>query len=135
MGGIRRLEMEGDILLDIEREQKLIDLKPLNGNYTCSNTCFGSQHIARWLDCFMIHESFFLYRLAFETNILLAYGFDHWTFSLIVDITNPALLKPFHFEKFWLDNKEFQDIVENFSITCGSIMYHFQQNPKKKKIK
>ena len=63
-------------------------------------------------------------------NILPTAGSDHWTICLNWDWKDAILSKPFRFEQFWLEHKDFKDLVSQWWQELvpppGIVMYHFQ---------
>ena len=71
--------------------------------------------------------------------VLPANGSDHWPISLHWDGTGSPRGKPFRFESFWMEHKDFKDLVgqwwQEFVPPPGTIMYRFQQKLKSLKLK
>ena len=47
-----------------------------------------------------------------KENVILTAGSDHWPVCLSWEGVADQLLKPFHFEKFWLEHKDFKGLVK-----------------------
>ena len=77
IGGSWRLDQDSDTLLDIERNQHLIDVKLIDRNYTWSINRSGSQHITCHFDRFLVSKSLYMSGVDLETNILPTHGSDH----------------------------------------------------------
>jgi hypothetical protein len=45
-----------------------------------------------------------------EANILPKLGSDHWPVQLWMDMIATPKLKPFHFEKFWINHPDFPEL-------------------------
>jgi hypothetical protein len=73
-----------------------------------------------------------------EANILPKVGSDHWSVSLCLDTGAMPKLKPFRFEKFWLNHLDFQNLSKSWweqaEIDHGTCMYKFQQRLKNFKV-
>ena len=61
-------------------------------------------------------------------------GFDHWLVCLVWDGTGPPIRRPFRFEQFWLEHKDFKSLAhqwwEDMDTPRGTQMYQFQQKLK-----
>ena len=47
-------------------------------------------------------------------DVLLAACFDHWPIILSWDWSCPPMGKPFHFEHFWMEHRDFKDFVSKW---------------------
>jgi len=72
-------------------------------------------------------------------SVLPSVGSDHWPISLQWDWSSEALRKPFRFEQFWLEHKDFKDLVGQWwkeaSIPEGTNMFCLQKKLQALKIK
>jgi hypothetical protein len=134
MGGTKRLDQDSGKFITLIDQLNLIDIETRNGIFTWSNHRSGHQHVASRLDRFLISESLLLDDLVLEANILPKDGSDHWPVSLWLDIGAMPKLKPFRFEKFWLNHPDFQNLSKTWwrqaEIDHGTCMYKFQQRLK-----
>jgi len=72
-------------------------------------------------------------------SVLPSTGSDHWPISLHWDWSSEPLRKPFRFEKFWLEHKDFKDLVAHWwketSTPEGTNMYYLQKKLQALKAK
>ena len=68
------------------------------------------------------------------TEVLPAVGSDHWAICLRWDWSCSTMRKPFQFEQFWMEHKDFKDLVqqwwEELVPPSGTTMYYFRQKVK-----
>ena len=68
------------------------------------------------------------------TQVLPSATSDHWPISLVWDVGGPPIRHPFRFEQFWLEHKDFKDLVgkwwEDMEPIRGTLIYQFQQKNK-----
>ncbi|MGA2958905.1 MAG: hypothetical protein ABSF48_24705, partial [Thermodesulfobacteriota bacterium] len=101
----------------------------------------GTHLVASRLDRFLTIED--LVRDGGEAHavVLPAARSDHWSICLQWEWSNASLFKPFRFEQFWLEHKDFKELVSQWWQEIvpprGTGMFQFQQKLKalKDKIK
>lgn len=100
----------------------------------------GGHHlVASRLDRFLASEEVSRVGGGLVASVLPSVGSDHWPISLQWDWSSEALRKPFRFEKFWLEHKDFKDLVAQWwkeaIIPEGTNMFFFQKKLLALKIK
>ena len=110
-----------------------------NGWYTWNNKRGGKHLVASRLDRFLVSESILHDMGEIMSEVLPGTGFDHWPIYLRWDWSCSTLRKPFKFEQFWMEHKDFKDIVQQWwqelVPSSGTTMYCFQQKLKMLKSK
>ena len=110
-----------------------------NGWYTWNKKCGGEYIVVSCLDRFLVSENIVHDTVEIMADMLPAAGNDHWPISLSWDWTCSTLRKPFIFEQFWMEHKNFKDIVhqwwQELVPTTGTAMLCFQQKLKMLKAK
>jgi hypothetical protein len=112
----------------------LIDLEAINGIHTWTNRRTRSHQITCKLDRFLISDSLMLEGTTLEASILNVPGSDHWPIQLWLDVPTTPGKKPFRFEHFWLNHRDFQEKIQDWwrevEVPHVSKMYRFQQQLK-----
>ena len=90
----------------------LVDLETGDGWFTWNNRRGGWHLVASRLDRFLVTESIVSQVGEIRENVIPAAGSDHWPVCLSWEGVADQLLKPFRFEQFWLEHKEFKGPVE-----------------------
>ena len=90
--------------------------------------------MASRLDRFLVTESIVSQVGEIRENVIPAGGFDHWPVCLSWEGATDQLLKPFHFEQFCLEHKDFKGLVEQWCQDMdnpgGTMMYKFNRSLK-----
>ena len=89
----------------------LIDVETGNGWFTWNNKRGGEHLVASRLDRFLVAKNIMHSTGDFMAVVLPANGSDHWPISLHWDGTGSPRGKPFRFESFWMEHKDFKDLV------------------------
>ena len=90
----------------------LMDLETGDGWFTWNNQRGGEYLVASRLDRFLVTESIIRGVGEIRANMVPIAGSDHWLVFLRWEGAADWLLKPFRFEKFWLEHKDFKVLVE-----------------------
>eukprot|EP00253_Pinus_taeda_P015500 PITA_15500 len=90
---------------------QLEDIKPSSGKFTWSNKRVGPNHIAAWLDRFLVRSSFLTCGLMASSKILPNSTSDHK--PIILELSSDENLGriPFRFSSLWLQHEGFQEMV------------------------
>ena len=86
-------------------------LETKEGWFTWNNRREGDHLVASRLDRFLVSENITMGSGETWTNVLPAAGSDHLPICLNWDSMNAFLPKPFSFEHFLLDHKDFKGLV------------------------
>ena len=109
------------------------------GWFTWNNKHGGEHLVASLLDYFLVSENVMHSTMEIMADVLLATGSNHWPISLSWDWSYSPRGKPFHFENFWMEHKDFKDLVSQWWQELvpppGTIMFRFQQKLKALKAK
>ena len=89
----------------------LIDVETGNGWFTWKNKREGEHLVASRLDHFLVAENIMHSTGDFMAPVLPANGSDHWPINLHWDGIGSPKGKPFRFESFWMEHKDFKDLV------------------------
>ena len=89
----------------------LIDIKTGDVRYPWKNNPRGPHLVASIIDRFMVIEDIARGIGEISASVLLDAGSYHWPISINWDWSNAILSKPFRFEQFWLEHKDFRDSV------------------------
>ena len=131
-GGQRALDNFQEAFRECLARGPLVDVETGNGWFTWNNKRGGEHLVASRLDRFLVAENIMHSTGDFMAAVLPANGSDHWPISLHWDGTGSPRGKPFRFESFWMEHKDFKDLVgqwwQEFVPPPGTIMYRFQQN-------
>ena len=134
IGGSNRLEKDSGKFKTLPEQLKLVDIENNNGTFTWSNRRSGNQHVACWLDRFLLTEELIERDICMESLILPKAVYDHWPITLQLAIEATPKFKPFRFEKFWLTHPDFQQLAKTWWIQAevdqGTKMYRFQERLK-----
>ena len=110
-----------------------------NGWYTCNNKRGGDHLVASHLDIFLVSENIVHGTGEIMADVLPTACSDHWPISLSWDWTCSTLRKPFRFEQFWMEHKDFKDLVhqwwQELVPPTGTAMFCFQYKLKLLKSK
>ena len=122
-----------------QAQSLFMDMETGNGWYTWNNKRGGEHLVASRLDRFLVSESILHDTGEIMTKVLPVAGSDHWPICLHWDWTCSTLRKPFRFEQFWIEHKDFKDLVQQWwqdlVPPSGTAMYYFQQKLKMIKSK
>ena len=101
-GGTGRLEPSALLLQDNINSLNLVDIKPINGQFTWNNRRSGEFCIAERLDLFLVFGYWIggMWSSCFE--ILDWRGPDHWPIILYVESTWVLRKPSFRFQLMWL---------------------------------
>ena len=95
--------------------------------------------MASRLDRFLVSENIMHSIGDLVADVLPVVGSDHWPIRLSWDWSCSPMGKPFCFEKFWMEHKDFKDLVSQWWQELvpppGTIMFRFQQKLKALKEK
>ena len=113
-----------------QAQSSFVDMETSNGWYTWNNKHGGNHLVASRLDRFLVLESILHDTQEIMTEVLPAAGSDHWPICLRWDWTCSTLRKPFIFEQFWMEHKDFKDLVQQWwqelVPPSSTAMYYFQ---------
>ena len=122
-----------------QTQSSFVDMEIGNDWYTWNNKRVGEHLVASFLDRFLVSETIVHGMGEIMADVLSAACSDHWPISLSWDWTCSTLRKPFRFEQFWIEHKDFKDLVQQWwqelIPPSGTTMYCFQQKLKMLKSK
>ena len=113
-GGRRVLDKYQEEFRELLAHSPLADLETGNGWFTWNNKRGGEHLIASRLDRFLVSENIVGGLGEIWESVIPAASSDHWPICLNWDVMNTLLSKPFCFEQFWLEHKEFKGLVEEW---------------------
>ena len=117
----------------------LVDLENGDGWFTWNNRRGHEYLVASRIDHFPVTEIIIRGAEEIRANVISTAGFDHWPVCLSWEGAADRLPKPFRFEQFWLEHRDFKGMVEQWrqemKDSGGTRMYNFQQNLKVLKAK
>ena len=89
----------------------MVDVETRRGWFTWNNKRGGEHLVASRLDHFLVSENIMHSTGELVDDVLLAAGSDHWPIRLSWDWSCSPMDKPFRFENFWMEKKDFKDLV------------------------
>ena len=110
-GGQRTMDKFQEAFGIFQAQSSFVDMETGNGWYMWNNKRGGEHLVASRLDRFLVSESILHDMGEIMIEVLPAAGSDHWPICLRWDWTCSTLRKPFRFEQFWMEHKEFKDLV------------------------
>ena len=128
-GGHGRLEPSALLLQDNINFLNLVDIKPINGQFTWNNRRSGEFCIAERLDRFLV-SCYWIGGLHSSCSEILDWrGSDHWPIKLSI-ASSRVLRKPsFRFQLMWLRDSSLYDLVSDWwkkgRPAYGTSMYIF----------
>ena len=111
-GGQRSLDRYQEAFGAFQVGSSFVDLEASKGWYTWNNKRGGEHLVASRLDRFLVSELLLQEIGEVMTEILPAAGSDHWPICLHWDGSCTKMGKPFQFEQFWMEDKDFKDLVQ-----------------------
>eukprot|EP00253_Pinus_taeda_P022451 PITA_22451 len=119
---LQEMKIEGGSLLDISKRKwkksagkaqwDLIDFIPVRGLFTWSNNRSGLDHIAAYLDRFLVQSSLMMNKKIIKTKILPKLTSDHKPIQLLLEDEENLDPLPFHFNPLWAEREGFFDTVK-----------------------
>jgi len=95
--------------------------------------------VASRLDRFLVSEEVSRGGGGVNASVLPSAGSDHWPISIQWEWSSDSLRKPFRFEQFWLEHKDFKDLVTHWwkeaAIPEGTSMFCLQKKLQALKVK
>ena len=138
-GGRRALDKFQEAFGAFQAGSSFVDMETSTGWFTWNNKRGGAHLVASRLDRFLVSESLLRDTGEILAEVLPAAGSDHWPICLRWDWTSSALGKPFRFEQFWMEHKDFKNLAQQWwqdlVPPAGTAMFRFQQNLKALKSK
>ena len=113
-GGRRVLDKYQDEFKELLAHSSLVDLETGDGWFTWNNRRGGEHLVASWLDRFLVLENISSGSGEIYINVLPVAGSNHWPICLNWDVMNTLLSNTFHFERFWLEHKDFKGLVHQW---------------------
>ena len=89
----------------------LVDVEMGSSWFTWNNKHGGEHLVASRLDRFLVSENVMHSTGEIIAVVLPMNGSDHWPISLSWDWTSSPRGKPFRFESFWMEHKDFKNLV------------------------
>ena len=111
-GGRRSLEKYQEAFGAFQAGSYFVDMETSNGWYKWNNKWGGEHLVASRLDRFLVSEPLLHDTGEIMAEVLSAAGSDHWPIYLRWDWSCTKMGKPFRFEQFWMENKDFKDLVQ-----------------------
>ena len=68
--------------------------------------------VASRLGRFLVTKSIIRWVGEIRVNVIPVVGYNHWPVCLSWEGVADRLPKPFHFEQFWIEHKDFKGLVE-----------------------
>ena len=97
---------------EILTHSSLVDMGTGDGWFIWNNKRGGDHLVASRLDRFLVTDNIDRGLGDIWENVIHDAGSDQWPVCLNWEVRNSFLPKPFHFEQFWLEHKEFKGLVE-----------------------
>ena len=108
------LEEECDLSRETIEDIGPVDITLGEGWFTWNNKISGDRHIASILDNFLVTESIIYLGSEIHSATLSGMGSDHWLIELMWSGLGSQFKKPFHFEKFSLENPNFEENIKSW---------------------
>ena len=109
-GGRRSLDKFQEAFNNFFIQSPVVDMEIGNGWFTWNKKRGGEHLVSLWLDRFLVSEHIVHGMGEIRVDVLPATGSNHWPVCLNWDCSSSTLRKPFRFEQFWLEHKEFKDL-------------------------
>ena len=113
-GGRRTLDKFQEAFSEFLARGPLVDVETGSGWFTWNNKRGGEYLVASHLDHFLVSENIMHSTGEILANVLPATGLYHWPISLYWDWSSSPRGKPFCFESFWMEHKDFKDLVSQW---------------------
>lgn len=110
-GGIRREPQSLKDFREWVAHNNLIDIETSNGVYTWYNRRSGFTQIAERLDRFLFRGNLSDLAVNLSASLLPSSGSDHYPVILNIEGEATPRCCPFKFEKMWMQNPDFYDLV------------------------
>ena len=111
-GGRRSLDRYQEAFGAFQASSSFVDMETSNGWYTWNNMQGGEHLVASCLNKFLVSKLLLQETIEVMTEVLPAAIFDHWPIFLRWDWSCTKMGKPFRFEQFWLENKDFKYLMQ-----------------------
>ena len=113
-GGRRSLDRFVEYFINFVEQSQLVDMETRNGWFTWNNRRGGEHHVASRIDIFLVLEDIAREAGEVSANVLPTTGSDHWLICLQWDWSDHPIRKPFRFEQFWIEHKDFNSMVQKW---------------------
>ena len=110
-GGRRTMDKFQEAFSECLAQGPLVDVETGSGWFTWNNKCGGEYLVASHLDRFLVSENVMHSTRDILDDVLPTNGSYHWPINLSWDWSCSPRGKPFHFESFWMEQKDFKDLV------------------------
>jgi len=111
-GGFYGNDTQRNQIMEIIRQNDLIDIKPKKGKYTWSNKRVGTNHIAARLDRFLIQGNILSEVKLIHSSLLPNLTSDHKPIMLTLEDEEDLSPIPFRFNPLWENEPSFEEIVK-----------------------
>jgi len=110
-GGRIKLDYKSTHFKNYIHNNRLIDMEFSNGIYTWNNMRTDAHQIASRLDKFLLSDNAIHLGGDLLASILPFSGSDHWPIRLHWQRPGDNVRRPFHFEAFWLNHPDFNNLI------------------------
>ena len=110
-GGRRTMDKFQEDFGVFQAQSSFVDMETSNGWYTWNNKWGGEHLVSSLLDRFLVSDPLYHDTREIMTEVLPAARSNHWPIFLRWDWSCSTMGKPFRFEQFWMEHKDFKDLV------------------------
>ena len=113
-GRRRALDKYQEAFSEFLSQSSLVDVEIGNGWCTWNKKRVGEHMVASPLDHFLVSENIMHSTGEILADVLPATGSDHSPICLSWDWSCSPMGKPFHFKHFWMEHRDFRDLVSQW---------------------